>query len=209
MKTFALAMTTAAVSAWSTSYKFGVADLEQFTIGLLKGAIEAEVPDVMTCIQDAETLVSEVQVVYNDFKQETISSVSDGIKEIGTMVGQVASDFSTCSSGVHGIENLIHMAENFANPWSFAYHIGKDLLVNGVQIFHEVDDAIAQYESGNWNSFGEDIGKALSQVFVGTEENGGCTVPTDVTWVGAACHMRELCGTDCEEGMCQWQYAAG
>merc|ERR1712087_934368 len=162
MKTsFALALTFAAVSA------FSAADFEQFTIGLLKGAIETEVPDVMKCINDVETFVSEVETVYTDFKKETFNGVKDGIEEIGTIVGAISEDVQDCLSGVHGIENLVHMAENFANPWSFAYHVGKDLLVNGVAIYHEVDDAIAAYEQPNYFTFGEDLGKALSQVFVG------------------------------------------
>ena len=69
--TFALACTTAAVSAWSTRYQFSLDDLEQFTIGLLEGAIEAEVPDVMSCLKEAETLTLEVETNYADFKKET------------------------------------------------------------------------------------------------------------------------------------------
>ena len=212
MKTsFALAMTAAAASAWTSNVEFGLVDVENFTIGLLKGAIEAEVPDVMTCIHDAEAIVSGVETVYNDFKKETFDGVKSGIQEMGTLVGQIAGDFSDCSSGVHGIENLVHMAENFASPWSFAYHVGKDLLVNGVAIYHEVDDAIAKYESSDYNGFGEDIGRALAQVFVGSSLQGfddDCSVPTGVEF-GAACRMRELCGTGCAENKCVWTWPSG
>jgi hypothetical protein len=34
------------------------------------------------------------------------------------------------------------MASIFASPQSFAWHVGKDLLVNGVQIYHEIDAAV-------------------------------------------------------------------
>jgi len=81
---------------------------------------------------------------------------------------------------VHGIEHLIDWAKGFSNPWSFAYHVGKDLLVNGVQIFHEVEDAVDQYEAGNFKGFGQDIGKALAQVFVGEATSGYTLATADV-----------------------------
>ena len=59
------------------------------------------------------------------------------------------------------------MAESFASPWSFAYHVGKDLRVNFVEIYHEIDDAITKYDSGNWEKFGEDIGMAMAKVYEG------------------------------------------
>ena len=121
----------------------------------------------MSCLKDAETLASEVETTYADFKKETFSGVKDGIEMIGTIVKSVSGDVKDCAGGISGIENLVSMAEHFSSPWSFAYHVGKDLLVNGVEIYHEVDDAVAQYEAGSYKGFGEDIGKALAQVFVG------------------------------------------
>ena len=205
-------MTAAAASAWTSNVQFSLVDMEQFTIGLLKGAVEAEVPNVMTCLHDAETLVSEVETTYNDFKQETFSGVRAGIEEIGTIVGQMAGDIQDCAGGISGIENLVHMAANFASPWSFAYHVGKDLLVNGVAIYHEVDDAIAKYEASDYNGFGEDIGKALAQVFLGSSQlefGDDCEVPTGVDFSTVQCRMRELCGTGCAEGACVWTYPTG
>lgn len=59
------------------------------------------------------------------------------------------------------------MASIMSNPWSFAYHVGKDLIVNGVQIFHEVDDSITQFHGKHYYAFGEDIGEALSKLIIG------------------------------------------
>ena len=112
-QSFALAMTAAAANAWGAHYEFSTVDLEQFIIGLLEGAIEAEVPDVMTCIHDAETVVSQVETAYNDFKQEDFNGVKNGIMEVGTIVESISGDIQTCMGGVHGIENLIAMAKNF------------------------------------------------------------------------------------------------
>lgn len=47
-----------------------------------------------------------------------------------------------CRGIVVDIAKLDKMAAIFSNPASFAFHIGKDLIVNGVQIYHEVSDSI-------------------------------------------------------------------
>lgn len=96
----------------------------------------------MKCIQDAETLVGDVEKAYSDFSKENFDGVKDGIEDIGHIVKSIADDVQDCMGGVQGIENLVHMAEQFTSPWSFAYHMGKDLLVNGVEIYHEIDDAV-------------------------------------------------------------------
>ena len=59
------------------------------------------------------------------------------------------------------------MAAIFQSPSSFAYHVGKDLIVNGKDIFHEVDTAIVDYKAGNWADFGENVGMAAAKTILG------------------------------------------
>jgi hypothetical protein len=39
------------------------------------------------------------------------------------------------------------MIKNIANPKSFAFHIGKDILVNGVQIYSDITACVEDYKS--------------------------------------------------------------
>ena len=208
--TFAFAMTMAAASAWTSNYQFSLNDLESFTIGFFKGAIEESLPDVMTCVQDGENLVTDIEKAIADFKKENFDGVKNGIKEIGTIVKSISTDIKDCQAGVKGAEDIIKMAENFENPWKFAYHLAKDLLVNGVQIYHQIDDSIKAYDAGQIESFGEHVGEALALVLVGqVDPNASCVVPTGVVFEDATCFMRELCGTDCATGECKWAYPEG
>jgi len=61
------------------------------------------------------------------------------------------------------------MAAIFASPSSFAYHIGKDLLINGKDIFHEINTAVADYKAGQWEDFGVNVGEAAAKVILGVE----------------------------------------
>ena len=82
------------------------------------------------------------------------------LKDIKTTAGD-------CKGTVVDLKKLEAMVEIFASPITFVFHVGKDLLVNGVQIFHEIEDATAQYKQGNWEKFGIDIGEATAKTLLG------------------------------------------
>ena len=52
------------------------------------------------------------------------------------------------------ISKIREMIASFTNPWTFAYHVGKDILINGRNIYSEVEDAISAYEGDSWFRFG-------------------------------------------------------
>lgn len=67
-------------------------------------------------------------------------------------------------------EKLAKMISVFDSPTSFAYHVGKDLIVNGKQIYGEITTAVSDYESGNWGDFGYQIGEAAAKTILGEDE---------------------------------------
>ena len=75
----------------------------------------------------------------------------------------------TCSQqkDIDQLKKLEAMLKEFKDPKSFAYHVGKDLLVNGTNIYHQISDAVTQYKAGKYEAFGEDIGDSLALVLIG------------------------------------------
>ena len=143
-------MNAAAASAIEAEYGFNGHDFEHLVIGLLDGAVSAAIPNVGTCIEDASGLGNEVISAYNDFHSGGLRGFKRGIGQIGHMVGELYSDVKDCGGEGVITEDLLEMASNFDNPWSFVFHVGEDLIVNGVHIFDEIKDAIHQYEVRNW-----------------------------------------------------------
>ena len=60
------------------------------------------------------------------------------------------------------IERIKAMGEIFASPWTFAYHVGKDILVNGMNIYNEINGAVNAYDHQQWENFGYNIGEAAA-----------------------------------------------
>ena len=79
----------------------------------------------------------------------------------------LATDLDACKVAIDDVEKLDKMAQTFKSPWAFAYHAGKDLLVNGKDIFSEISAGVTAYDSSDYHTFGYDIGKALALVLVG------------------------------------------
>jgi hypothetical protein len=60
------------------------------------------------------------------------------------------------------------MAETFKNPISFAWHVGGDIVHNGVKITQEIRGAVSDYKAEKWQDFGKNCGEAVSHVFLGS-----------------------------------------
>lgn len=129
--------------------------LELIVGGILKGALDAEgFDDVNRCIADAEHVFSDAEAAYQDFKAGGAGKVIDGMKELADLFKQVKAGMSDCASIKADWEKLEKMVEVFDSPTSFAYHVGKDLVVNGSDIFKEIETAVTDYEARNWEDFG-------------------------------------------------------
>jgi hypothetical protein len=138
--------------------------------GMLKGAIDAEgFTDINSCIADAEVIFKDAEEAVKDFESKDVSKIIDGVKKVADILSEVQKGMSDCSHLKADWEKLAKMAAVFSSPTTFAYHVGKDLMVNGVDIFGEIQDAIAEYKQGNWEKFGVDIGEAVAKTILGAD----------------------------------------
>lgn len=144
--------------------------LEGIVGGILKGALDAEgFSDINTCIADAEHIFADAEDAIKDFESKDTAKIIDGVKKIADILQTVQKGMSDCSQLKADWAKLEKMAAIFSSPTAFAYHVGKDLMINGVDIFHEIEDAIQQYADKNWEQFGVDVGEAAAKTILGAE----------------------------------------
>jgi hypothetical protein len=144
--------------------------VEAIVGGILRGAIDAEgFTDINTCIKDVETVYGDAKTAVEDFEQKSAQGAIAGIKEVAEMLQFIKAHMQDCTSIKADWEKLAKMAAIFESPTSFAYHVGKDLIVNGKQIYHEIDTAVADYKAANWGDFGYNIGEAAAKTILGDE----------------------------------------
>lgn len=100
---------------------------------MLEGAINAEgLDNIKSCISDSEKIFADVEGAVIDLEKHTAADTIAGLKLIAAAVIEMKSEIKDCEGVKADWIKLEKMAEIFASPTSFAYHVGKDLLVNGV-----------------------------------------------------------------------------
>lgn len=108
-------------------------------MGILEGAIEAEgLDNIQKCLADAKEVVGDAETAFKDFETKDPSKIIDGIKVVADLVKTIKAGVTDCKGVAGDWKKLEAMIEVFSSPESFAYHVGKDLLINGTDIYHEI-----------------------------------------------------------------------
>ena len=98
--------------------------------------------NIINCVKDAETIYTDVKDGVVLLKKGDATDELNGLKDIAEGVFKIKDAISDCKGVVADWEKLETMAAIFSNPWSFAYHVGQDLVLNGIEIFREVEDSV-------------------------------------------------------------------
>merc|ERR1712048_698909 len=160
MRTFALVMTVAYANALTEQAA------EEFAEGFMQGVF-GSVEGAVKCIRDIKRLGSEVETTIGDLKSH---SYIKAIREVGTISHELGSDLQDCKSGDADAEALIQQLENIysgSSWWNITWEVGKNVITNGVDIFHDIEGTISAYDSANYETMGQDIGNAMRLAALG------------------------------------------
>ena len=154
--------------------------MESVVAGLLEGAVEAEgLENIKSCLTDTEALYGDIDAAVIDFEKKTSAGVQDGLAKLGDATVQITKMLTACPGVVADWDKLASMASIFKSPMAFAYHVGQDILVNGVSIFHEIEAATVAWSAKNYEEFGKDVGEALAHLVLGGASQADLTLAED------------------------------
>jgi len=156
MKYAALAGLLMAGIAAENNDKVSALKYVQIVEGFLDGAADAEgFNDIDKCIKDAEGITDIAEDMIKHFENHHLSDILSGVKDISTLITKISSSMEDCKDGKADWEKLKKMAKTFKNPVSFAWHVGGDIVHNGIKITKEIHGAVNDYKSEKWLSFGK------------------------------------------------------
>jgi hypothetical protein len=121
------------------------------------------------CIGGTAVIASDVEQAIQSFKTKTAEGVLNGLKTLAAALKEFPATLSACKEEEAEVAQVIASLKAFESPKAFAYHVGKDILVNGKNIIAEITAAIKDWESQTFKDFGIQVGKALRAVIVGEE----------------------------------------
>lgn len=168
----------------SSSANFPEFNRKEFVDVFLGIAEGMDLQLVDTCVEDSLDFYKQVETAVEAFVGKDSEGVADGLRQVGVAVGHtLPKALRVCHASYAEIADLIKAYSAFTTPESFAYHMGKDLLVNGVDIYKTMNGAIGAWKAKQYHAFGYDIGHALKDLMA-TKKPSVHPVEIDLSYDG-------------------------
>lgn len=114
--------------------------------GVLDGIADASgvrAEDVKACIRSASEVVIDFEEAVRLLETGKAGNVIEALQKFGEGLEELPDAINDCEKPTVEVINLARkltaMIASMRSPQSFAFHIGKDLIVNGKDIYHEVN----------------------------------------------------------------------
>lgn len=101
-----------------------------------------------------------------------MTDVMSSLTKIGMAVKKLTDAAKECDNEItkRELEIVQKMVGRFSDPKTFAYEMGTNIVVNGVDIYREMSAAYTSYLAKEYESFGRDIGVSLALIFIGASD---------------------------------------
>jgi len=140
----------------------------EITVDVFEGTLEgffdsSTFPHLKACASEATDAYDQIKDAIAEIEQLTPTSVAAGLKDLGVALKGLKAALADCKASSADIAAFAKAIEDgFEHPLSFIFHIGKELLVNGKEIYTEITTAIADWKAQSYRAAGVQIGSALA-----------------------------------------------
>ena len=132
-----------------------------FTEGLLYGIIGEQYVELDKCMKDISTMQNDLYLAFHDFEQENFESMRQGLKEMAYLIRALPPLTIDCGQMKDNLQKLLLMAEIIEHPLALMFRIGKNFLINGVDIFKKFSLAMQARTARNFFDCGRFLGEAF------------------------------------------------
>jgi len=151
------------------SLKDATQDTIDFIMGLTEG-FGLTMED--KCVDGTETVVDELEKAYAEMQKKNPAAMAEALRMLSdALQTQWPKAAAACYATEDQLKKIMASLAAFSNPKAFIYHVGQDLVVNGVDIFKQMNDSIAHVRAKEWHDAGFSLGTALSELIVGMESS--------------------------------------
>lgn len=138
--------------------------------GVLLGFGETVSVNFATCVQDGQVDMQNFKKALDLIETKNVKNVYEGVKELGQIAQALPKAIEDCKGSKDDFKKLLDATQLVKHPLSFAYHVGKDIYVNHVDIFKHIEEMIQAFNEKKYVAFGKELGIVLELVLVGKEE---------------------------------------
>jgi len=144
----------------------------QVTVDVFEGALQGffssdEFPHLKACASETADTYEGIKSAIEEIEKLTPSDIKAGLADLGTAMTNLKKALTDCKASEKDVTDFAKALEQgFEHPLSFAFHLGKELLVNGKDIYTEIKTAISDWKAQSYRAAGVQIGAALGKLLL-------------------------------------------
>ena len=147
------------------------------TVDIFEGTLQgffgsSQFPALKSCANETVDAYDQIADAFKKLHtgDESGDTIKAGLEDIGAALGDLKNALNDCKASSKEITQFASTVEQgFEHPLSFVFHLGKDLIVNGKDIFDEISQAVNLWDKQDYRNAGIQIGEALA-LLIGTGE---------------------------------------
>ena len=123
-----------------------------------------------TCVKDANPLYTYMVTATADFKDGSYTRIANGINQFGQFITQVGTALEGCPQvGTERVAKLKKMGDAFLHPKQIILDDAQTVLVNGIEIYRDINLAGDDMNNEHWEAAGKLYGTIAAEVLYGKE----------------------------------------
>ena len=137
-------------------------DVVNIVGGLVQGIIQKDDLSILQqCMQNAETLTTEIEVAVADFEKGGLEGYAQGLMEVSKIFKEIPQDLANCQAMGSDLTKLEEWAKIFLTPTTLIKVVSGNLIWHYKEITTDISNAVADYNAAKYFEFGEQLGEAL------------------------------------------------
>jgi len=138
--------------------------IEGVSIGFF---LDDKITIIEPCLSEFSHIEPMVRKIFSYLKVHSPSSSLKALSSIADALESVPVVIEKCGATKKQVDLMLDTLTTFRNPLKFFYFAGKNILINGKEIYNELKVAKKMWSEGDWVRFGYQIGFAMHKVALG------------------------------------------
>jgi len=166
-----VALLSTACAGADSAVTFQRDDLVQVIEGVAIGFfLKDNVKIIDPCIHGFQGVEEEFEQVAQLLLHDGAVGALKALRILSKGLNDMADTVKECGATEEQVEKVLKVLETFRNPLTFFYRAGKNLLVNGQEIYNELHAAVENWRTEQYRSFGFEVGLAMHKVVLGDDK---------------------------------------